>query len=172
MRFNRAMLAGFVAVLLVATAMAAGDSDAGKPVDATNSPKATSSRAGETITWQVISSGGTAAASANYSMSGTAGQTAVGSGQSENYGLNHGYWAVSGGGTCCFYRADINHDGAPVPDISDLVYLVSFMFGGGPEPPCMEEADINGDGSSVPDISDLVYLVSFMFGGGPEPVPC
>jgi len=74
-------------------------------------------------------------------------------------------------GSCCSIRADINDDGSG-PDISDLVFLVSYMFSGGPEPPCMLAADINGDGSPVPDISDLVYLVAYMFSGGPAPVAC
>jgi len=74
-------------------------------------------------------------------------------------------------GACCRIRGDINNDGAG-PDISDLVYLVAFMFSGGPEPPCMRQADITGDGFAVPDISDLVHMVNYMFGGGPPPVAC
>ncbi|MFH1686334.1 MAG: hypothetical protein ABIE70_02280 [bacterium] len=89
-------------------------------------------------------------------------------------------WAdcLFGGGpvTCCLLRADINHDGVG-PDIGDLVYLVNYMFNGGPPPPCNDpsfgymEADVNGDGVG-PDIGDLVYLVNYMFNGGPAPVPC
>ncbi len=80
-----------------------------------------------------------------------------------------------GGETCCNLRGDIDHSGAG-PDISDLVYLVSYMFSGGTPPPCEEggvylEADVDGSGAG-PDISDLVYLVSYMFSGGPAPVPC
>ena len=74
------------------------------------------------------------------------------------------------GGTCCVIRGDIDHSGSG-PDIADLVYLVTYMFGGGPQAPCAGETDINGDGTG-PDIADLVYLVTFMFGGGPIPVPC
>ena|GEM_PF-586546 len=74
--------------------------------------------------------------------------------------------------TCCVNRGDINDDGGVEPDISDLVYLVAFMFSGGPEPPCMDAADVNGDSSATPDIADLVYLVAYMFSGGPAPVPC
>jgi len=73
---------------------------------------------------------------------------------------------------CCFVSGDINHDGSSVPDIADLVYLVAYMFSGGPAPICLLEADPNGDASSVPDIADLVYLVAYMFSGGPAPVPC
>jgi|GEM_PF-1570085 len=70
----------------------------------------------------------------------------------------------------CLIVGDINHDGQG-PDIADLVYLVAYMFSGGPPPVVLAEADINGDGSG-PDIADLVYLVAYMFQGGPAPVPC
>lgn len=53
-------------------------------------------------------------------------------------------------------------------DITDLVFLVQYMFHGGPEPYLLRLADI--DGSGVQDISDLVYLVNYMFHGGPSPV--
>jgi hypothetical protein len=139
-----------------------------------------STKAGEEINWQVISSGGTDGTSTNYRVNGTVGQTAVGSGSSASYGLGHGYWQPFGGSStsCCNLRADINHDGTG-PDISDLVYLVSYMFSGGPQPPCevppgsgyFAEADINGN-MTGPDVSDLVYLVTYMFSGGPAPVPC
>jgi len=75
-------------------------------------------------------------------------------------------------GGCCQLRGDANYDGMPQPDISDLVYLVAYMFQGGAAPPCMEEVDINGDSQEIPDISDLVYLVAYMFQGGAAPAPC
>lgn len=67
-------------------------------------------------------------------------------------------------GTVC---GDVNGDGSETPDISDLVYLVSYMFAGGPAPVQMWTADVDCSGSENPDISDLVYLVSYMFSGGP-----
>jgi hypothetical protein len=54
------------------------------------------------------------------------------------------------------------------PDISDLVYLVDYMFTNGPPPPVMQAADVDGSGGDI-DISDLVYLVDFMFTGGSPP---
>jgi hypothetical protein len=63
---------------------------------------------------------------------------------------------------------DADNDGFG-PDISDLVYLVTFMFQGGPEPPVMEACDIDGDGSANPNVADLVYLANYMFTDGPEP---
>ncbi|MFH1688342.1 MAG: hypothetical protein ABIE70_12580 [bacterium] len=81
-------------------------------------------------------------------------------------------------GTCCLTRGDINHDNLG-PDIADLVFLVNYMFNGGPVPQCdvplgsgyYAEADIDGN-LLGPDIADLVYLVNYMFNGGPAPVPC
>jgi len=78
--------------------------------------------------------------------------------------------------TCCSIRGDVNHDGSDPVDIADVVFLIAYMFNGGPEPPCSEagvfpEADVNGDGGP-PDIADLVYLAHYMFAQGPPPPPC
>jgi predicted outer membrane repeat protein len=73
-------------------------------------------------------------------------------------------------GCNCVIRGDINHDGNPTVDISDLVYLVDFMFTSGDALPCIDESDVNADGAT--DIADLVYVVDFMFNSGPAPVPC
>ncbi len=74
--------------------------------------------------------------------------------------------------SCCVMVGNINHDEAEQPDIADLIYMVTYMFQDGPEPPCMAETDINGDSSESPDIADLIYLVGHMFQDGPAPVPC
>jgi hypothetical protein len=71
---------------------------------------------------------------------------------------------------CIDNRGNVDGDPDDIVDISDLVYLVDYMFIGGPPPPFPEETDMNGDGGI--DISDLVYLVDYMFNGGPAPVPC
>lgn len=81
-----------------------------------------------------------------------------------------GSFIVSSG--CCMppIRGNIDYDPNDNIDISDLVYLVDYMFTGGPPPPCMDEADVDASGSI--DISDLVYQVDYMFTGGPAPGPC
>jgi hypothetical protein len=71
---------------------------------------------------------------------------------------------------CCEIRADVDYNNSN-PDISDLVYLVDFMFNGGLAPICWQASDINGD-LAGPDISDLVYLVDYMFNGGSQPPNC
>jgi hypothetical protein len=81
--------------------------------------------------------------------------------------------------TCCMgeIRGNVDYDPADDIDIGDLVYLVDYMFTGGPAPLCWLEADVNGSGGNSSgsvdiDISDLVLLVDFMFTGGSPPSPC
>ena len=65
-------------------------------------------------------------------------------------------------------------------DISDPVYLLEFLFSGGPPPVCEDAADVNDDGTL--DVSDPVYLLGYLFSGtsappapfpapGPDPTP-
>lgn len=61
-------------------------------------------------------------------------------------------------------------DGSGRVDILDINYLISWMFRGGPAPPCMDEADV--DGSGQVDILDANYFVDWLFRGGPAPLPC
>jgi hypothetical protein len=56
-------------------------------------------------------------------------------------------------------------------DIADLIFLVEFIFVGGPPPQVISAGDVNGSGGVI-DISDLVYLIEYMFQDGPEPPPC
>jgi len=71
---------------------------------------------------------------------------------------------------CAGNRGNIDGDPAGEVTISDLIYLVDYMFSGGPGPTCQRETDING--SLTVDVSDLIYLVDYMFGGGYPPLPC
>ncbi len=78
---------------------------------------------------------------------------------------------------CCQgFRGNVDADLDDRIDISDLVYLVDYMFSDGPEPTCWKEANVNGDlmGDLFEqvDIDDLVYLVDYMFTNGPEPPAC
>jgi hypothetical protein len=61
---------------------------------------------------------------------------------------------------------DINGDGTPAI-MSDLTYLVDYLFRDGPAPSYMNTADLNSDGSV--NIADLTYLVTYMFLNGPPP---
>jgi hypothetical protein len=129
-------------------------------------------KSGEAISWQVISSGSTNSSSPNFGLLGTSGETSIGAGSSLNFGVSHGFWVTVIGGGCCSIRGDIDDNGTENPDIVDLIYLVTYMFQGGPEPVCMEATDINGDELPQPNIADLIHMVMFMFQEGPEIVPC
>jgi hypothetical protein len=52
-------------------------------------------------------------------------------------------------------------------DIDDIVYLINFIFSGGPPPAPVESGD--PDCSGGVDIDDVVYLINYIFASGPEP---
>jgi hypothetical protein len=123
---------------------------------------ASDTKAGEEINWQVISSGGeNSGVSAIHGLSGTIGQTAAGVGNSANYGLNHGFWQSFCGYICG------DADGSSGVDIDDVVYLIAYIFSGGPEPVPYESGD--ADCSAGVDIDDVVWLISYIFSGGNAP---
>ncbi len=73
--------------------------------------------------------------------------------------------------TCCIgIRGDIDGNGDD-NSFFDLVYLIDYIFRGGPAPPCPIEADLNFDGRSATAI-DLVYIIDDIFRGAPSPGPC
>ncbi len=54
------------------------------------------------------------------------------------------------------------------PNVTDAVFLVNYIFKGGPSPSCEDEADVVID--NMINVADLTYLVNALFKGGP-PVP-
>ncbi|MBU2626135.1 MAG: hypothetical protein KKG33_11310 [candidate division Zixibacteria bacterium] len=64
-----------------------------------------------------------------------------------------------------FDCGDVTSDGAT--DIDDVVYLIAYIFTGGPAPDPVEAGDV--DCSGAVDIDDAVYLIAFIFSGGPAP---
>jgi len=60
-------------------------------------------------------------------------------------------------------------DGSGKVDISDLVYLIDYIFSDGTPPLDMNAADVNG--SCLVDISDITYLVEYLFMSGSIPQP-
>ncbi len=56
----------------------------------------------------------------------------------------------------------------PIIDVTDLIYLVEYMYVQGPAPaPDVCVADVDGTGGV--DLSDLVYLTNYFFNAGPAP---
>ena len=70
--------------------------------------------------------------------------------------------------SCCVVRGDVDHGGDI--NVVDLIYLVDYIFFGGPPPPCFEEGDV--DGVTAINVADLTYLVEYIFFAGPPPPPC
>jgi hypothetical protein len=52
-------------------------------------------------------------------------------------------------------------------DIDDVVYLISYIFTGGPAPIPLLSGDAECSGEV--DIDDVVYLISYIFAGGYAP---
>jgi hypothetical protein len=63
-------------------------------------------------------------------------------------------------------------DNSDMIDIDDIAHIVSYIFGGGPEPvPFVCVGDVDGSGGTTPvDVDDVVYLINYIFAGGPAPV--
>lgn len=62
-------------------------------------------------------------------------------------------------------RGDSNND--HVVNVSDVVHMNSYLYNGGPAPPCLNNADANGDGAF--NNSDPVYLLNWLYNGGSAP---
>jgi len=66
---------------------------------------------------------------------------------------------------CCVTAGDADNSGAV--NISDVTFLIAWIFSGGSTPTCNGQADANGDGQV--NIGDVVYLINRIFSGGPAP---
>lgn len=64
-----------------------------------------------------------------------------------------------------YVKGDANGDG--VVNIGDAVYIITYVFRGGPAPVPLTAGDANCDGNV--NVGDAVYLISFIFRGGPAP---
>jgi hypothetical protein len=60
---------------------------------------------------------------------------------------------------------DANSDG--IVSVGDVIWLINYLFKGGPKPnPCWK-ADVNAD--CKVSLSDIVWLINYLFKGGPSP---
>jgi hypothetical protein len=130
--------------------------------DQTATSSVKSPQSGEQIKWQVVAGGGSKGTSTNYTLSGTAGQTATGTGSSTGYNVLQGYWQNFAAPFLC---GDANGDASV--DISDAVSLIAYIFSGGSAPNPVLAGDANCD--VAVDISDVVYLIAYIFSGGLAP---
>jgi len=54
-------------------------------------------------------------------------------------------------------------------DVSDVIYLINYLFKGGPPPYPLVAGDVDSDCDI--DVSDVIYLINYLFKGGPAPLP-
>ncbi len=64
-----------------------------------------------------------------------------------------------------YLRGDPNSDGSK--SVSDVVFLINYLFKGGLWPDPLFLGDVNCDGSVT--VSDVVYMVNYLFKGGNAP---
>lgn len=62
-------------------------------------------------------------------------------------------------------RGDCNGDG--LVNLADIVFLINYLFRGGPPPSIPQAGDANCDGRV--NLVDLVYLINYIFRSGPAP---
>ena len=85
-------------------------------------------------------------------------------------GYNLDYEPIPSGATIslCLARGDL--DGLPGINVSDVSYLVDYLFFEGPAPDPLELGDVDCSGSL--NVEDLTYLVEYLFNSGPPPCGC
>ncbi len=69
------------------------------------------------------------------------------------------------GDACDYLGGDADNSGSI--SISDAVFLINYIFAGGPAPCPLRNGD--ADCSGAVNISDAVYLINYIFAGGPAP---
>ncbi len=82
-----------------------------------------------------------------------------------------------GDACCCLgIRGNANNDPDDKANVSDITFLLRYLFGlpAGPPPGCPAEGNANGDLDEKTNIADVTYLIRYLFGipSGPEPRPC
>ncbi len=68
-----------------------------------------------------------------------------------------------------YWPGDATFDGRK-GDVSDVVYLINYVYKSGPAPPHPISADINGPDRLI-DVEDILYLINYLYKSGPEPLP-
>ena len=69
------------------------------------------------------------------------------------------------GDACDYLSGDADNNG--IITISDAVFLINYIFSGGPAPCPLRNGD--ADCNTITTISDAVYLINYIFAGGPAP---
>ena len=64
-----------------------------------------------------------------------------------------------------YINGDANGD--KVVNVTDVIYLINYLFKGGSAPVPVSAGDVNCDG--YVNVTDVVYLINYLFKGGPKP---
>lgn len=72
---------------------------------------------------------------------------------------------AAGGSSPAFLPGDASGDRSV--DLSDVLYLLNYLYKNGPAPVSARAADANNSGSL--DVGDAIYLLNYLFKGGPSP---
>jgi hypothetical protein len=122
----------------------------------------TDSRQGYRLVTDVIDGFGGKSESSNYRISVNSGgqPSPPGISESTNWGMKAGFVHASG-----IRHGDANADGAV--GLGDAIYILNYLFKGGPDPCPMEAGDANCDG--VVNLGDAIYILNYLFKGGPSP---
>jgi hypothetical protein len=67
-----------------------------------------------------------------------------------------------------YFLGDVNDDN--IVNVSDVAYIINYLFIGGPWPEIIQSGDVNNDNKV--NTADVVYLINFLFIGGPSPIGC
>lgn len=70
------------------------------------------------------------------------------------------------GDVCDYFCGEASGDSAV--NVADAVFLINYIFKGGPPPDPLCVGDVDGD--DAVNIADAVYLINYIFKGGPAPV--
>ncbi|MCJ7508620.1 MAG: dockerin type I domain-containing protein, partial [candidate division Zixibacteria bacterium] len=60
---------------------------------------------------------------------------------------------------------DLNKDGKT--NVSDVLYLINYLFKGGPSPGPIKSGDVNAD--CKVNVTDAIYLINYLFKSGAAP---
>ncbi|MFQ6002745.1 MAG: dockerin type I repeat-containing protein [Candidatus Zixiibacteriota bacterium] len=77
------------------------------------------------------------------------------------------YECIEGSCQEVYICGDCNGDGGI--NSADVVYLINYLFIGGPPPVPLCIGDVNCD--TAVNSADVVYLINYLFIGGPAPCP-
>jgi hypothetical protein len=67
--------------------------------------------------------------------------------------------------TAAYEHGDANADG--ITNISDVVYLITYVLKSGPEPIVLETGDVTCD--NLANITDITYLINYVLKSGARP---